>query len=202
MGPLELDDVGSARGRRPACERERARRWLQLVYEKTGGNPFFAIQFLTALADEGLLAFDHDDARLALGHGSDPRQGLHRQRGGSHGGKLSRLPDTHAGRLKQLACLGNSAPTSPRSLWFSGRRRRRSTRLLWEAVRAGLVFRLDGTYTFLHDRVQEAAYALIPENERAAAHLRIGRLLAARTPPEELEEKSSRSSINSIAARR
>ena len=54
---------------------------------------------------------------------------------------------------------------------------------------AGLVLRSDGTYTFLHDRIQEAAYALIPEDERAAAHLRIGRLLAARTPPEELEEK-------------
>ena len=60
---------------------------------------------------------------------------------------------------------------------------------LWEAVRAGLVFRSDDAYTFLHDRVQEAAYALIPEDERAAAHLRIGRLLASRTAPVELEEK-------------
>src|SRR5262249_13890808 len=30
----------------------------QLVHEKTGGNPFFAIRFLSALADEGFLAFD------------------------------------------------------------------------------------------------------------------------------------------------
>ena len=60
---------------------------------------------------------------------------------------------------------------------------------LWEAVRAGLVIRSDGTYTFLHDRIQEAAYALIAEGERAMAHLRIGRLLAARTAPKELEEK-------------
>src|SRR6266446_5296932 len=59
---------------------------------------------------------------------------------------------------------------------------------LWEAVRAGLVLRSGGTYTFLHDRVQEAAYTLIVEDERAMAHLRIGRLLAARTPPEHLEE--------------
>jgi PAS domain S-box-containing protein len=60
---------------------------------------------------------------------------------------------------------------------------------LWEAVRAGLVFRLENAYTFLHDRVQEAAYALIPESERAAAHLRIGRVLASRTVANELEEK-------------
>jgi len=33
-------------------------RWRQLVHEKTGGNPFFTIQFFTALADEGSLAFD------------------------------------------------------------------------------------------------------------------------------------------------
>ena len=45
------------------CEPERAAPLAQLVHEKTGGNPFFAIQFLSALADEGLLAFDHDAAR-------------------------------------------------------------------------------------------------------------------------------------------
>ena len=59
---------------------------------------------------------------------------------------------------------------------------------LWEAVRAGFVLRSDGTYAFLHDRIQEAAYALIVEDERAMAHLRIGRLLAARTTAEQLEE--------------
>ncbi|HEY4352428.1 MAG TPA: GAF domain-containing protein, partial [Paraburkholderia sp.] len=56
------------------------------------------------------------------------------------------------------------------------------------AVRAGLVLRTNGTYTFLHDRIHEAAYALIPENERAGAHLRIGRALAAATPADELED--------------
>ncbi len=60
---------------------------------------------------------------------------------------------------------------------------------LWEVVRAGPIFRLDGAYVFLHDRVQEATYALIPDAERAAAHLRIGSVLASRTAPEELEEK-------------
>jgi len=59
---------------------------------------------------------------------------------------------------------------------------------LWEAVRTGLVFRAEASYRFLHDRVQEAAYSLIPEELRAGAHLRIGRLLAAHTPPEKLEE--------------
>jgi PAS domain S-box-containing protein len=59
---------------------------------------------------------------------------------------------------------------------------------LWEAVRAGLIFSSEASYRFLHDRVQEAAYLLIPEQQRAQAHLRIGRILAQSTPPERLEE--------------
>jgi signal transduction histidine kinase/CheY-like chemotaxis protein len=55
-------------------------------------------------------------------------------------------------------------------------------------VRTGLVFRQDGGYAFLHDRVQEAAYGLIPEPERPAIHLRIGRLLATQTPAENLHD--------------
>ena len=49
--------------------------------------------------------------------------------------------------------------------------------------------REQGAYAFLHDRVQEAAYALIPEGERAAVHLRIGRMLLAHAPSSELEER-------------
>ena len=53
---------------------------------------------------------------------------------------------------------------------------------LWDAVRLELVEQLEGSYKFVHDRVQEAAYSLIPGTSRAAAHLRIGRLLVAHTP--------------------
>ena len=59
---------------------------------------------------------------------------------------------------------------------------------LWEALRQQLIDRIDGSYKFVHDRVHEAAYALIPAQSRAAAHLRIGRLLVAHTPPEKREE--------------
>jgi predicted ATPase len=48
---------------------------------------------------------------------------------------------------------------------------------------------MGGAYAFIHDRVREAAYALIPESERAMAHLRIGRLLASQTAPDERDEK-------------
>jgi PAS domain S-box-containing protein len=59
---------------------------------------------------------------------------------------------------------------------------------LWPAIRQDLVERLEGSYRFLHDRVQEAAYSLIPEASRADVHLRIGRLLVAQTPLEKREE--------------
>src|SRR5262249_22949535 len=62
-------------------------------------------------------------------------------------------------------------------------------RELLEAVRAGFLLPSDHAYRFLHDRVQEAAYSLIPEDARTGAHLRIGRLLASKIAPTEIEEK-------------
>src|SRR5262249_14814932 len=59
---------------------------------------------------------------------------------------------------------------------------------LWEALRLEFIMRLEDSYKFVHDRVQEAAYSLIPEQLRAETHLRIGRLLAAHTPPGKRDE--------------
>ena len=50
------------------CDLARATPLRQLVHDKTAGNPFFPIQFVSSLAEEGLLAFDHD-AALALRSG-------------------------------------------------------------------------------------------------------------------------------------
>src|SRR5271168_4516803 len=64
----------------------------------------------------------------------------------------------------------------------------RTIHSLWDAVRLELVERLEDSYKLVHDRVQEAAYSLIPERLRPEAHLRVGRLLAAHTPAEKREE--------------
>jgi predicted ATPase/signal transduction histidine kinase len=186
--PLGLDEVGRLVSDSLRCDQKSARALAELVHEKTGGNPFFAIQFLTALADEGLLVFDScagawswDLARIRAKGYTDNVVDLMAE-------KLSRLPHLTQAALGQLACLGNVAEIATLSL-LQGESEERIHAALWEAVRAGLLFRLDDVYTFPHGRVQEAAYALIPETERAEVHLGIGRLFASRTAPEEVEEK-------------
>ena len=102
-------------------------------------------------------------------------------------GKLSRLPAETQTALQQLACLGNVAEITMLSIVL-GKSNEDVRADLWDAVRLELVEHLEGSYKFVHDRVQEAAYSLIPERLRAEAHLRIGRLLTAHTPAEKREE--------------
>jgi predicted ATPase/signal transduction histidine kinase len=187
LSPLGLDDVRGLVADALHCDEERALPLAQLVHEKTGGNPFFAIQFFTALADEGLLAFD--PAALAW------QWDIDRIRAKSYTdnvadlvtAKLKRLSPPTQDTLKTLACLGNVADIARLTL-ACGKPAEAMDALLWEAVRAGVVFRLDGSYTFLHDRIQQAAYSLIPEDRRAEAHLRIGRTMLGRMTEDQLDE--------------
>lgn len=160
----------------------------ELVHEKTAGNPFFAIQFLTTLHQEHLITFDPRSAswrwdvrKIQAKDFSDNVVDL-------TVGKLRRLAATTQNAMKLAACVGNIAETRVLSM-IDGCSEGETHAALWEAVREGLVQRLGDTYKFLHDRVQEAAYSLIPEDERALVHLRIGKLLVARASKAELEEK-------------
>jgi PAS domain S-box-containing protein len=187
LAPLELDDVGRLIAAALHCEPERARPLAELVQEKTGGNPFFAIQFFIALADEGLLSFD--PAASAW------QWNIDRIRAKSYtdnvvdlmAGKLRRLSSTTQEALKQLACLGNVAPTATLAL-VHGTTAEAMHAALREAVHAGLVFREDSAYKFLHDRIQQAAYMLIPEEHLVEVHLRIGRVLLASMTADQLAE--------------
>src|SRR5580692_1158027 len=60
LAPLAQEDLGRLIADTLSCTPGRAVPLARLVHEKTGGNPFFAIQFISALAEEGLLRFDHD----------------------------------------------------------------------------------------------------------------------------------------------
>jgi PAS domain S-box-containing protein len=169
------------------CESEHSAPLAQLVHEKTSGNPFFVIQFLSTLAAEGLLTFDQGDARWRWDLDGIHSMGFTDNVVDLMVGKLHRLPVETQIALQQLACIGSSAEFAQLDMLYGGLTEEMHGNL-WEAVRTGLVFRSEGAYWFLHDRVQEAAYSLIPEGSRAAVHLRIGRLLAARSPQQKREE--------------
>ena len=188
LAPLRLEDVGQLIADALHCDQAAAHPLALLVHQKTGGNPFFGIQFLTSLAEEGLLAFDHDATAWTWDLARIRTKGYTDNIVDLMIGKLRRLPGTTQEALRKLACLGNVVEIATLAL-VQGESEEEIHTALWEAVRTGLILRLESSYAFLHDRVQEAAYALIPEGERAAAHLQIGRVLAARTAPEDLEEK-------------
>ncbi|HEX5079122.1 MAG TPA: serine/threonine-protein kinase PknK, partial [Geminicoccaceae bacterium] len=187
LAPLVPDDVERLLADALHAEPERVRPLAALVFEKTAGNPFFTTQFLLALAEDALLAFDAGKAAWIWDLPRIRARGFTANVADLMAAKLGRLPPATQKALGQLACLGNVAEAPVLAL-VHGETEDAMHAALWEAVRAGLVLRSDGTYAFLHDRIQEAAYELIPDAERAMAHLRIGRLLAARAAPEELEE--------------
>jgi len=187
LSPLALDDVDRLLAEALQCDRKLAGPLAQLIHEKTGGNPFFAIQFLTALAEEGLLRFDLDASGWVWELGRIRAKGYSNNVVDLMVGKLQRLTDRTQAALQQLACLGNVAEIASLSLVL-GKSEDEVHAALWDAVRNGLILRLEGTYAFLHDRIQEGAYALIPESERAQTHLRIGRALLVSLTEEGLSE--------------
>jgi len=188
LAPLTHDDLGQLIADSVHCELDRAAPLAQLIREKTTGNPFFTIQFISALAEEGLMTFDHGAAQWSWDLNRIHAKGYTDNVVDLMVEKLNRLPVETQNALQQLACLGISAEFALLTMVYQDSKDKMH-RKLWEAVRTGLIFRSEDAYKFLHDRVQEAAYSLIPEELRAEAHLRIGRLLATEIPPDKLEEK-------------
>ena len=187
LTPLELDDSGRLVADAVHREPEHARPLAQLVHEKTSGNPFFAIQFLTALNEDGLLVFDPvapawrwDIDRIRARNYTNNVADL-------LVAKMRRLSIPTQEAMKQLACLGNVAEVSTFVLVYE-ETEEAAHAAFWEAVHAGLILRQESTYTFLHDRIQQAAYSLIPKERRADVHLRIGRALLASMTPDQLDE--------------
>src|SRR5882757_7547953 len=187
LAPLAREDLERLIGDALHCEPERVSALAELIREKTAGNPFFANQLISVLVEEGLLTFDYGEGRWSWDLNRIRAKGYTDNVVDLIVGKLNRLPVDTQQVLQLLACMGNSAEFTLMEM-ASQRPTAEMHGQLWEAMRAGFIFRSEHSYAFLHDRVHEAAYSLIPEEARAEAHLRIGRLLATRIAPGEREE--------------
>ncbi|MBW9116464.1 AAA family ATPase [Rhizobium cauense] len=180
------DDVARMIADALGDDTERVKPFSEVVYAKTAGNPFFTTQFVASLADDGLLHYDAalpgwrwDINRIQSKYVSGGVVDLMVER-------LSRLSDGSQRALKQLAGIGSNVKiaTFQRMTDFS---RNETHTLLNEAFRAGLLFQSEDAYSFAHDRVHEAAYSTIPEQERGRTHWAIGSRLLATLGEEEIE---------------
>jgi PAS domain S-box-containing protein len=160
-----------------------------LLHEKTGGNPFFFIQFLTVLNKERLLTFDRTQNLWRWDLSGIRKKGYTDNVVDLMTGKLEGLSAGPRQAMRLAACIGNRFDGHTLAV-ISGVTDEEVPQLLGEALQEGLILPLTETsYRFLHDRVQEAAYSLVPESDRAGLHLRIGRLLLAAAPEDRQEEK-------------
>ncbi|MEB0137128.1 diguanylate cyclase [Actimicrobium sp. CCC2.4] len=175
---------------------------ITLCFQKTRGNPFFLNQFLHAIHDAGHLHYRHetnswdwDQAAIANADYTDNVIDLMLER-------IRRLPLPARHLLELAACIGNQfdldtlAVVSAQSGW-------QTQQDLWPALQAGLVHPLGQQYKsvnreegdtqvryrFLHDRVQQAAYASADSAARAASHLQIGRELLRHTTDADLDTR-------------
>ncbi|HEX8108489.1 MAG TPA: AAA family ATPase, partial [Kofleriaceae bacterium] len=189
LGPLSEHDLGRLVADTVHTSPAEAAPLTGLVRDKTGGNPFFAIQFLTALHHKRLIWFDRDAYRWQWDAARIRAEGYTDNIAELVRGRLYALPGETQTALQLAACLGSTVDAA--TLAIAGEREvapalspALEQHLLLETVQGE-----QRTYRFPHDRVHEAAYALVPEPERARIHLAIGRRLLASTPPEELAGK-------------
>lgn len=158
-----------------------------LVYEKTGGNPFFINQFLKKLFEMKYISFEP-------GHGwrwdNDTLSGLQVTDNLVEllVDKIRGLSNETIEILKICSCVGNRFDLDMISR-VTGKTLDRVLPGITEAIREGLVGKTPQTYIFLHDRIQEAANSMIPDPDKAAYHYRIGRVEFERNDSLNLKKK-------------
>ncbi|MCA9713680.1 MAG: AAA family ATPase, partial [Myxococcales bacterium] len=210
LTPLSLQDVEAltADALRPAAAGPGATLALaRFLHELTAGNPFFLGVVLRSLHERALIRFDHarggwswDLLELRAAELSDDM-------GVVMAARLHELSPHVRELLELAACIGSDFNLDLLSLSLDRDPVLVADGLL-EAARKGLVRPLDSAYKyvshaaeragdrqaaqvryrFLHDRIQQAAYALIPQASLPEVHLKTGRLLLARAVEDEEED--------------
>lgn len=176
LGPLSPDDlrrmIADSLERKP----DEVAALAALLQERTGGNAFFAVQLLTALERSGRLWFDRDARRWDWDLAAV-------EQAPSDGGiatlmteRLGRFPAQVRDLMSRHAALG-AVVRLPTLAFAAGLTEEETERHLEPVLAEGLILRSEDGFRFLHDRVQEGAYALVPAESRAALHLDIARAL-------------------------
>jgi len=189
------------------CVDELAWSLSQLIYQKTQGNPFFATQFLKSLYQDGLIEFNFSEECWQCDITQINQQALTDDVVEFMAFQLRKLPQSTQQALKLAACIGNQFDLKILAIVFE-QSEIETAAYLWNALQEGLILPRNDiykfyigevnqavshenseivAYKFLHDRVQQAAYSLIPEDQKKSTHLRIGQLLLQNTSSEVLE---------------
>ncbi|GAB1540179.1 AAA family ATPase [Scytonema sp. NUACC21] len=185
-----------------SCDRTKA--LAELVLEKTQGNPFFMNEFLKSLYTQGLLVFDFQTRRWQWDLQHIRARDITDNVVELMAKKIQNLPEKTQEVLRLAACIGNYFDLKTLSIVHKKKLSKETAEHLWSAIQDGLVVPLSSdykclqtgcnldnlsiTYKFVHDRVQQAAYFLITDNQKQAIHLQIGQLLLKNTPLKQQEE--------------
>lgn len=160
----------------------------ELIMEKTGGNPFFIIQLLRSLHERGLITFDMEQGRWLWDHEAIQAEAITTNVVDLMISKIKALPEPSQNMLMVASCIDASFDLATISL-IQGKSQEDTLNDLWPALREGYLLTVGNKYKFLHDRVQQAAHTLLPKDAQQELHLKIGRLLLAYIPMEELPSR-------------
>jgi predicted ATPase/signal transduction histidine kinase len=204
LGALQQQDLTALVADTLRCAPADAQALAQVIARKTGGNPLFVTQFLKSLEREGYLRFDADEARWRYRIDDIANAPMAADVIELMTRNIQRLPAKSQYALTLAACIGNRFDSGTLAI-VSEQTPAQIERDLMQAIDEGLLVAstsvgkpgsetgdggaADTRYAFLHDRVQQAAYALIPPERNQMVHLTVGRLLLSRTPRERLDAR-------------